>query len=145
MKAIFSMAKGLYILFCILASFALLFFLYVVLASFKIEFETIFYAVIVLAYLFAIWALPFVKIKAIFKIVSFIFATFFTGLVFLFAPHAGFFEIDTCLNKGGCWDYHRNKCEAKNQSYCIRNRTECENKFNGVWFEEDKYCKIISN
>ena len=86
------MAKGLYILFCILASFALLFFLYVVLASFKIEFEAIFYAVIVLAYLFAIWALPFVKIKAIFKIVSFIFATFLTGFVFLFAPHAGFLK-----------------------------------------------------
>lgn len=51
-----------------------------------------------------------------------------------------FFEIDYCLDRGGCWDYTRRQCETEDQGYCIRTEKDCENDFHGVWDFKRNYC-----
>ena len=50
-------------------------------------------------------------------------------------------KVDACLDKGGCWDYIRHRCEMKDQGYCARNEKDCTNR-NGTWQEDKKYCKL---
>ena len=48
-------------------------------------------------------------------------------------------QIDSCLDRGYCWDYIRNKCEKSNQGFCIKNSQECIDR-NGLWEKEKQYC-----
>ena len=49
------------------------------------------------------------------------------------------FEIDSCLDRGYCWDYIRNKCEKSNQGLCIKDSQECTER-KGRWEKEKQYC-----
>ena len=48
-------------------------------------------------------------------------------------------QIDSCVDKGYCWDYIRNKCEKSNQGLCIKNSQECTER-KGYWEKEKQYC-----
>jgi membrane-bound ClpP family serine protease len=50
----------------------------------------------------------------------------------------------SCVSNGGCWDYNRNKCEMKEQGYCVRNQEDCTIKWKGVWDDGEQFC-IIQN
>lgn len=50
-------------------------------------------------------------------------------------------DIDSCLDKGYCWDYIRNRCEQNNQGFCIKNSQECFDR-NGLWEKEKQYCRF---
>lgn len=52
-----------------------------------------------------------------------------------------FFQIDSCLDRGYCWDYYRNRSEENDQGYCVRNSQECKERL-GIWDNSSKYCKI---
>lgn len=54
--------------------------------------------------------------------------------------NSDFFEIDFCLDRGGCWDYTRHQCETVDQGYCIRTPQDCETDFHGVWDVKRNYC-----
>lgn len=54
--------------------------------------------------------------------------------------NSDFFEIDYCLDRGGCWDYTRRQCETEDQGYCIRTEKDCKNDFHGVWDVKRNYC-----
>ena len=51
-------------------------------------------------------------------------------LIFLFVlkifRDSSWSKIDVCLDKGGCWDYIRNRCEIDNQDYCVKNSSDYE-------------------
>ena len=51
------------------------------------------------------------------------------------------YDIDSCLDKGYCWDYTRNRCEEKDQGFCVRNEQDCMDR-HGKWLEDKKYCKL---
>ena len=55
-----------------------------------------------------------------------------------------FIEIDSCLDRGGCWDYIRHRCEMDDQGYCERNEKECIER-HGLWEEDKKYCNLQDN
>lgn len=50
-----------------------------------------------------------------------------------------FSQIDSCLNRGYCWDYTRNRCEKKDQGFCIKSEKDCVDR-QGKWQENKKYC-----
>jgi hypothetical protein len=52
-----------------------------------------------------------------------------------------FGDIDFCLDRGGCWDYIRKRCEMNDQGYCERNEQDCIER-KGAWDEEKKYCQL---
>ena len=52
-----------------------------------------------------------------------------------------FMQIDSCLDHGGCRDYHRHRCEMKDNGYCIRTSEDCTER-QGTWQEDNKYCKL---
>ena len=52
-----------------------------------------------------------------------------------------FMQIDACLDHGGCWDYHRHRCEMKDNGYCIRTSEDCTER-QGTWQEYNKYFKM---
>ncbi len=54
-------------------------------------------------------------------------------------------NIDSCLDRGGCWDYIRKKCEMNNQGFCVKNSKDCKNLWNGFWNEKEQYCVINAN
>ncbi|MBR5303635.1 MAG: hypothetical protein IKU37_02280 [Candidatus Gastranaerophilales bacterium] len=41
-----------------------------------------------------------------------------TFIAILFVRYL-FSEKDYCLDKGGCWNYHENKCEMNDQLNCL--------------------------
>lgn len=46
---------------------------------------------------------------------------FFTVIFILFLSIQFLFnEKDYCLDKGGCWNHHENKCEMNNQLNCLK-------------------------
>ena len=51
-------------------------------------------------------------------------------------------DIDYCLDRSGCWDYNRNRCEFKDQGFCAKDKADCETKRDGIWDEKAKYCKF---
>ena len=53
-------------------------------------------------------------------------------------------KVDACLDKGGCWDYIRHRCEMSDQGYCCRNKQECIER-KGIWDEDKKYCNLQDN
>ena len=48
-------------------------------------------------------------------------------------------DIDSCLDKGYCWDYIRNRCEEKDQGFCVKSKQDCISR-HGKWQENIKYC-----
>lgn len=62
-------------------------------------------------------------------------------ILILHPSNSPFLKKDSCLDKGGCWDYIRKKCEMNNQGYCIKNSDECLKK-NGVWDKQKRYCQL---
>ena len=50
-------------------------------------------------------------------------------------------KVDSCLDRGGCWDYIRHRCEMNDQGYCERNEQECIDR-KGIWDEDKKYCQL---
>jgi len=68
---------------------------------------------------------------------------FFIAIFILFLVIQCLFDnIDFCMDKGGCWDYYRNKCEMYDQGNCVKDRQDCVENFKGEWKEENKYCQI---
>ena len=51
-------------------------------------------------------------------------------------------DIDFCLDRGYCWDYTRNRCEEKDQGFCIKDEQDCIDR-NGKWQEDKKYCSTL--
>ena len=49
--------------------------------------------------------------------------------------------MDFCLDKGYCWDYIRNRCEEKDQGFCVKSEQDCIDK-HGKWLENKKYCSL---
>jgi len=43
-----------------------------------------------------------------------------------------FMQIDSRLDHWGCWDYHRHRCETKDNGYCIRTSEDCTER-KGIW------------
>jgi len=41
-------------------------------------------------------------------------------------------QIDSRLDHWGCWDYHRHRCETKDNGYCIRTSEDCTER-KGIW------------
>jgi len=50
-------------------------------------------------------------------------------------------DIDSCLDRGYCWDYIRNRCEEKDQGFCVKSEQDCIDK-HGKWLENKKYCSL---
>ena len=50
-------------------------------------------------------------------------------------------DIDSCLDKGHCWDYIRNRCEKKDQGFCVKNEQDCVDR-HGKWLDDKKYCSL---
>lgn len=84
------------------------------------------------------------KEKKIIKI-SIIFSSFFIVVSIILAliwfKNIYKSDIDSCLDRGYCWDYIRNRCEEKDQGFCVKNEQDCIDK-NGKWLENTKYCKL---
>ena len=51
-------------------------------------------------------------------------------------------DVDFCLDQSGCWDYNRNRCEFKDQGFCVKDKTDCEVERGGIWDEYAKYCDL---
>ena len=51
-------------------------------------------------------------------------------------------DVDYCLDHSGCWDYNRNRCEYKDQGFCVKDKTDCEVERGGSWDEYAKYCNL---
>lgn len=75
-----------------------------------------------------------------------IFIVFLFGFCCRWGWHAleqsDFFEIDYCLDRGGCWDYTRRRCETEDQGFCIRTPKDCEYDFHGIWDSIRNYCML---
>lgn len=50
-------------------------------------------------------------------------------------------DIDSCLDKGYCWDYIRNRCEEKDQGFCVKNEQDCIDR-HGKWLDDKNYCSL---
>ena len=50
-------------------------------------------------------------------------------------------DIDSSLDKGYCWDYIRNRCEEKDQGFCVKSEQDCKDR-HGKWLEHKKYCSF---
>lgn len=50
-------------------------------------------------------------------------------------------DIDSCLDRGYCWDYIRNRCEEKDQGFCVRDEQDCKDR-HGKWLYDKKYCLL---
>lgn len=50
-------------------------------------------------------------------------------------------DIDSCLDKGYCWDYIRNRCEEKDQGFCVKNEQDCIGR-HGKWLNDKNYCSL---
>ena len=48
-------------------------------------------------------------------------------------------DIDSCLDRGYCWDYIRNRCEEKDQGFCVKSKQDCIDR-HGKWQEDIQYC-----
>lgn len=48
-------------------------------------------------------------------------------------------NIDACLDRGYCWDYIRNRCEEKDQGFCVKSKQDCLDR-HGKWQEDKFYC-----
>ena len=66
-------------------------------------------------------------------------------LLFLFFEYilsnTNWSNIDSCLDKGYCWDYIRNQCEEKDQGFCVKNEQDCIDR-HGKWLADKKYCSL---
>jgi len=51
-------------------------------------------------------------------------------------------DVDFCLDRSGCWDYVRNRCELKDQGFCVKDKNDCEIERGGNWDENTKYCDL---
>ena len=58
-----------------------------------------------------------------------------------FISNTNWSKIDSCLDKGYCWDYIRNRCEEKDQGFCVKNEKNCTDR-HGKWLEDKKYCVL---
>ncbi len=77
------------------------------------------------------------------KILTIIIIIFFS--LFLFSEYilsnTDWSKIDSCLDKGYCWDYIRERCEEKDQGFCVKSEQDCIDR-NGKWLEDKKYCAL---
>lgn len=48
-------------------------------------------------------------------------------------------KIDSCLDKGYCWDFIRNRCEENDQGFCVKSKQDCIDR-HGKWQEDSQYC-----
>ncbi len=73
-----------------------------------------------------IWLVFFIKMKKITKLVYLV-----LFISYLFIPKTlpsvmKQFNIDSCLDSGGCWDLIRDRCKMRDQGKCVITSEECK-------------------
>ena len=79
------------------------------------------------------------NMKVLFVILTLVISLFLLNGYFI--SNTNLSNIDSCLDKGYCWDYIRNRCEEKDQGFCVKSEQECKDK-HGKWLYDKKYCLL---
>ena len=77
--------------------------------------------------------------KVLFVILTLVISLFLLNGYFILNTNLS--NIDSCLDRGYCWDYIRNRCEEKEQGFCVRDVQDCTDR-HGKWLENKKYCLL---
>lgn len=106
------------ILFCLFLTLTLGVWSGIVALADKYDLQIILYLTLLILTIVGIWQISFIKTK---KIVKLIYLILFIS--YLFSPKIlpsviKQFNIDNCLDSGGCWDQIRNRCEMRDRSKC---------------------------
>ena len=88
----------------------------------KYDWQIFFYLTYSALIIVGVWIITFVKTSKIIKLIySILFITyFFTPKIFPSVVTQ--FSIDSCLDRGGCWDSIKNNCEMQDQKKCTENK-----------------------
>jgi hypothetical protein len=106
------------------------------------DWQIVLYVLFSIFVLLLIWILAFTKIGFSKKIMLILFFIIWLILPKILPNVMRQIDNDFCLDKGGCWDYIRNRCEMDNQGYCVKNSSDCEKNWQGSWNFKEKYCNI---
>lgn len=142
MKYIIFLIKFLDILFCIIITLLLSFFLFLTVIGNAIGLNLILYILLILTVIVGFWSLIFIKIKSIIKTLLFISLSIISLYVFLFPSPFGFVYMNICVDTGICQEGFKTK--NKDGILFVINKENCIN--NGyIWYEEDKSCNLRKN
>ncbi|OGH97552.1 MAG: hypothetical protein A2104_02950 [Candidatus Melainabacteria bacterium GWF2_32_7] len=85
----------------------------------RYDWQIILYLTLSILIVVGFWLVFFIKMKRTIKLVYLI-----LFILYLFIPKTlpsvmQQFNIDNCLDSGGCWDSIRNRCEMQDQGKCV--------------------------
>lgn len=116
--------------------------IFIISVATQFSWQILLYVLLSIIVVIGLWLISFLKTTHVIKI---LWMGLFIGFVFAFyrLPDINTaLNINHCIDRGHCWDSHRNRCEEKDQCMCVKNAEKCKNDFNGVWDEEMLYCTI---
>ena len=138
-KYLINLTKFLYILFCIITTLILSFFLFLTIIGNAIGLKLILYILLILTAIVGFWSLIFIKIKSIIKTSLFISLSIISLYIFLFSSPFSFVYMSICVDEGICKEGFKTK--NKDGILFVINKENCIN--NGYkWYEEDKSCNL---